>query len=241
MSSNEKSFFVKKLETKEEIEMALSLLAKISIQKLPTLSTLKGMSPEIYYDSYLKHWKHVFLKEKLSYGVFDKATTRLVAAQMNMDLFAEVPKEVAITRELDPLFDRDDAVCIKGLKEMLQEGLIQPVKNRYIYIVISGKEDFAGPGVSVMIGQALMAEGIRRGFEYLYAEGTSPTTQKIWIKSKPDYIKKIILEDFVDDKGNRPFEGVDLKKFGYPDEKPAFYIAMTRIDKAKENKISSKL
>ena len=56
-------------------------------------------------------------------------------------------------------------------------------------------------------------------------------------KPKPDHIKKIVLEEFVDDKGNRPFEGVDLKKYGYPDEKPSFYIVLTRIRRTNDHKI----
>ena len=228
--SSENQLVVRRLETKAEIEEALKLYSIVALKNIPTLLTLK-ITPELYYNRFLKYWVDPFLQEKLSYGVFDKNTNKIVCAQLNLDLFADFPEELSVNRELDPILDRDEAVCIKAYKEYLKEGVIQEKKNRYLYLVIGAREETIPHGFIKEINHELVNEARKRGFEYHYVETISPAAQRIWTKRRPDHVKKISLADFEDGKGNKPFEGVDWKKFGYPDEKPSFYSIVTRMRK----------
>lgn len=226
-------FFVRRLEAKTEIEEALRLYSIVALKNIPTLLTL-NITPDLYYSRFLQYWVAPFHEEKLSYGVFDKHTNKIVCAQLNLDLFADFPKELSVDRELDPILDRDEAVCIKAYKEYFEEGVLQRKKNRYLYLVIGAREETVPPGFIKEINHKLVNEARKRGFEYHYVEAISPSAQRIWTKRKPDHVKKISLADFEDEKGNKPFAGVDWKKFGYPDEKPAFYSIVTRMRKDDE-------
>ena len=51
----------------------------------------------------------------------------------------------------------------------------------------------------------------------------------MWAKTKPEFVKKVALTDF-EYEGKKPYDGDDLKKFGFPERRQdSIYIYFKKI------------
>lgn len=219
---------IKLIETKEEMEAALRLYSRIAVKKNPLIIDL-NISDEFYYENYCKYWLDFLLKENLSIGAFDLETQKLICVSLSMDLFSEPPKELDL-ENLHPLMQREEAVCLKGLQEYIDEGIIVKKKGYYFYELMAATEEKNSQNkIYYKVSIYRISLMLKKGFILYYGELTTPMGIRAWIeKIKPTYIKKISLNDF-EFKGKKVFANVDWKKMGLEDEKAYVYCIIKKF------------
>lgn len=231
---------IKVIETKKEMEEALSLYARIAVKKNPLIIDLK-ITESFYYENYCKFWLDFLLAEGISVAAFDLKTNKLICTALSMDLFSTPPSELQI-ENLHPLMQREEAICLKALEEYMSEGVIQNRKNYYFYeLMAATDEKYAFSKLYYKVSMYRIALMLKKGFKSYYGELTTPNGIRAWLeKIKPTHVKRICFEDF-EYKGKRVFGNVDWKGMGFQEEKPYCYFVVKEFNMKDLNDFRAKL